>query len=470
MTTSKKRNFSSSFLASFLVPSLVFGTFATTLAGCPDREVAQVNPRPNKEQQKEIPVQINRDIDILFVIDNSGSMREEQDSLAANFNRFINVLNNIDGGLPNIHIGVVSTDVGAGVYNIDGCGNDGDNGRLQYKTANGSSCLDDAGQFIQDTTSIDPVTKAEVKKKNYSGDLAETFSCMAQLGTKGCGLEQPLESMERALNQSTNPGFLRPDAFLAVIIITDEDDCSVEDSSMFDPNNAALGALTSFRCFEYGIKCEPDDNPRAVGPRQNCVPRIDSDYMYNVDKYATALKGLKKDPGQIIVAGIIGNPTPVNIGTYESGANQGEPSLNASCTGGTGEADPGIRLQAFLDQFPNRNTSTTICNEDLSDALTVIADLLAKVIGNPCMEGDIALTDGQPTECNVQDTRYKGTDKEVGIAIPQCNAEKSNIPCYHFITDTDNCAETKTQLSLVVERGQASVPPDTRIEVSCLSN
>ena len=49
------------------------------------------------------------------------------------------------------------------------------------------------------------------------------------------GFEQPLEAMYRALldPEKLNQGFLREDAFLAVIIISDEDDCSTEDNRMF---------------------------------------------------------------------------------------------------------------------------------------------------------------------------------------------------------------------------------------------
>ena len=39
-------------------------------------------------------------------------MLDEQTNLKNNFPNFINVLNSIEGGLPNIHLGVVSTDLG----------------------------------------------------------------------------------------------------------------------------------------------------------------------------------------------------------------------------------------------------------------------------------------------------------------------------------------------------------------------
>lgn len=451
-------------VSKLLVPTMFAGLLATTLAACPDREVARVDPRQNREQEKEIPVQINRDIDILFVIDNSGSMREEQESLAANFNRFINVLNNIEGGLPNVHIGVVSSDMGAGPFGIMGCTGNGDNGILQNAPVAGA-CNAPSDTFIKDIANEDGS-----RTTNYTGDLASTFSCIAQLGTTGCGFEQHLESMRRALNGSNaqNNGFLRPNAFLAVIFIADEDDCSVEDVNMFDSDPAKdsidsdVGFLSSFRCFEFGVQCEPD-TPRSAGPRQDCVPRDNSQFMYNVSEYANFLKSLKDDPGQIIVAGIIGNPTPVTVGL-----DNGEPILEPSCVSGAGEGDPGVRLQAFLDSFPQRSTATTICNNDLSDALVVIADLLAKVIGNPCIEGNLTLTDGQP-ECTVADVRNLNQDGQEETVIAKCNADVSNLPCYRFVADADQCPDTETKLTLVIERGQADVPPNTTVVARCVA-
>lgn len=458
-------------VSSLLAPALVAGTLAVTLAGCPDREVAKVDPRQNREQKKEVPVDINRNIDILFVIDDSGSMREEQTSLVQNFQRFINVLNSIEGGLPNVHIGVVSTNVGAGTGGINGCENNGDNGLLQ--NAPQGACETPTDRYIEDLGNEDGT-----RTKNYTGDLADTFSCIAELGLTGCGFEQPLESMRRALNGSNaqNDGFLRDDAFLAVIIISDEDDCSVEHNEMFnsamelDRIDSHLGFLTSFRCFEFGVQCEPDTSPRSSGPRDNCVPREDSEYMYNINEYANFLKSLKPNaPGKIIVAGIIGPAKPVEVGRKD-----GKPILKPSCgvDDGSGKvAAPAIRIHAFLEAFPNRRTSTTICNDDLSDALIQIADLLAKVIGNPCMEGELELTDGQP-ECTVADVQNLNQEGQVETILPICNAGLDNLPCYHFVKDTEQCSieNSPTQLTLVIERGSVDVADNTTTVASCVAN
>src|SRR5882724_7910439 len=91
----------------------VVAVIAASLCGCGfDRTVAVVEPQQGNVTLKDIPVNLNRDIDILFVIDDSPSMADKQANLEANFHRFIEVLETIDGGLPNVHIAVVTSDLG----------------------------------------------------------------------------------------------------------------------------------------------------------------------------------------------------------------------------------------------------------------------------------------------------------------------------------------------------------------------
>jgi hypothetical protein len=54
------------------------------------------------------------------MIDDSGSMMQEQENLQRNFPRFIKILQEVRGGLPNVHIGVISSNVGAGNVHIPG--------------------------------------------------------------------------------------------------------------------------------------------------------------------------------------------------------------------------------------------------------------------------------------------------------------------------------------------------------------
>src|SRR4051794_34216042 len=108
----------------------------TLLAGCPDRSIDKVTPDQGRVDHKDIPVTLNRNVDILFVIDDSPSMADKQKNLADNFPNFINVLNTIQGGLPDVHIGVVTSDVGSsggpgiGQTGNGGCNGNGKNGNL----------------------------------------------------------------------------------------------------------------------------------------------------------------------------------------------------------------------------------------------------------------------------------------------------------------------------------------------------
>jgi hypothetical protein len=128
-------------------------------------------------------------------------------------------------------------------------------------------------------------------------------------------------------------------------------------------------------------------------------------------------------------------------------------------------------MNYFISAFPQRNTITTICNDDLSDALILIATMLAEVLGNPCIEGNID-DDGDPTnggyECQVSDVRYPGTDDQEETILAECNAARDNIPCWYFEVDTANCSTTDTQYAVVVERGGANVPTGTHTQVRCV--
>src|SRR5262245_9716114 len=84
------------------------------LCGCDDEGRTPIDAPP------EIPspivatahATVNRNVDILFVIDDSNGMAGAQLKLASAFPAFLRVLSEIEGGLPDVHIGVVSTDMG----------------------------------------------------------------------------------------------------------------------------------------------------------------------------------------------------------------------------------------------------------------------------------------------------------------------------------------------------------------------
>ncbi len=447
------------------------------LAGCPDREVSALVPDPAKVEFKSIPVKVNRNLDLLFVIDNSNSMKEEQDSLRANFPRFINILSTIEGGLPDVHIGVVSSDVGTNGGNPYGsgtgsCTRAGGDGILRALTpahVGGMTNVRYISDIKNETTGM--------RVTNYSGaPLSEVFSDIANVGDQGCGFEMHLRAMQKAIDPAghagasgPNTGFIRDNAYLAVVVIADEDDCSV----LPDQGNAFFGQgdidrVGSYACFRSSTVCDGNLGDQ-VGARENCRTNNNSRYHEKISAFIKSLQDRKGDPSLLIVAGIIGNSNPVTVGTrtIQNGTIT-VPALVPSCQyqgpNGTQRAYPGVRLETFLRGFP-QTTTTTICNSDLSGGLEQIARLLKTVIGSPCMDSNLAL----PPQCNVSDVVNPGKPTEKETRIPPCDDSHSVKPCWTLDRDTNKCAATATQLALNIDRGGAIPADGTYVQANCVT-
>jgi hypothetical protein len=394
-----------------------------------------------------------RDLDILFVVDNSGSMREEQAALLAAFPGFMSLLTD-SLGLPNLHIAVVSTDMGAGPYGIMGCTGDGDNGRMNNFPA--GVCDAPSDTFIVDVLGEDGSSRT----KNYPGELSDVFSCIAELGTSGCGFEQTFESMRRALD-GTNPdnaGFLREDAALAVIVISDEDDCSASDVSMYDSDPALdridspIGPLSSFRCFEFGVHCDPDD-PRTPGARQNCVVREDSPFMPGVSEYADFLQGLKSSSGKVFFSAVAG------VGDVVIGERDGEPNLEAGCTSASGDADPAIRIAALANML-GAPEAKSIC-QPLATPLAALGRDLKSMMGGQCL-----LAAADAATCTFADVAHVGTANELLVqALPPCESSASGA-CASVVSDPDACTYG-SGLRVAIQRRGSSVPDNTQVVAIC---
>ncbi len=124
------------------------------------------------------------DVDLLFVIDNAAATANQQTVFASNFPNFITALDQLPGGRPNLHIGVVDTTIDIGVQgygNADGTGcpspDPADDGRLQ-STPRVAGCAPPNGAFISDVAGA----AGAARTTNYAGTLQDTLSCIAQVG------------------------------------------------------------------------------------------------------------------------------------------------------------------------------------------------------------------------------------------------------------------------------------------------
>jgi hypothetical protein len=435
------------------------GMLLIVLAACSVPEVDYVPI----ERQLVVETRAELGLDVLFVVDDSPSMLDKQMNLITNFPKFVTRLSLLPGGLPDLHLGVVSTDMGTsgsgpkppapqiGQVGQGGCMGTGKDGTLTV----GSAPV--TGRFLSDTKNADGS-----RLKNYNGTLAAAFAQMAQLGAAGCGFEQTLRAMHRALDTNPmNAGFLRRDALLAIVFLTDEDDCSVADPALFG-NDASLGPLQSFRCTRFGVTCTTNgatpDAMNTVGVKGGCTG-TGSMLMAELTGFHDFLVGLKDDPRNVVVGGIMGDPDHVEVELRAAGGTP-SPAIAHSCSyqngGGNPEvADPGVRLKAFFDLFPERAAYTTICKPDLSDGLDQIGQLIVRAAGSPCVEAALFDVDpdqpGPQVDCVVEDV--------VGAQstpIAACGPVPSS-PCWRIEPDTINCPSSD-HLKLVVDRAAAPAP------------
>jgi len=440
------------------------------LPGCPDRTISAVVPEQDSIEVKDFPAVPRRKIDMLFQIDSSGSMMEEQASLRANFPKFIEVLETIDGGLPDVHIGVITPDMGASaidgtsVPGIGGCTGRGKDGALRQLPG-------DTIRFL-----ADEIDGGGGRVRNYPGELTDAFSSLADVGFDGCGIEQHLEATRVALaDHPSNTGFIRDDAYLAVVIIADEDDCSLAKSTLFQgiPMDGAFGDRVNFRCTNEGVECDSPAIPfeDATGVRTDCHPKFDSERIAPIERYVDFMKGLKRDPRDVFVAGIVGPQDPFRIGLKDNGAT----ILESSCPQDTNQfALPAARMGFFLEQFEQRNTRTTICNRDLSGGLAQIAAAIKVLPGDRCFRNDLTDVDLESTGpqygCTITEYRRNpgGTDEEIGV-IPPCKGGSGT--CWRIEEDAVECfyTEADPHLKLVIDRVGAAPGNDIFIKAQCVT-
>jgi hypothetical protein len=342
-------------------------------------------------------------LDVLFVVDNSNSMREEQRALAEQIPRMARVLASGDvdrdgtqeyPAVESLHTGVVTTDMGTGAYAVGGvCGTDGgDDGLLQTDGhSEDASCESSYPNFLEYQWGDD--SNPEM--------FAQRVGCVARVGTGGCGFEHPLEASLKALTPASSPigfhgnetghgsdaheGFLRDDSVLALVVLSDEDDCSAADPELFNPNpdNIRYPGDINRRCADY---------PGALHP---------------IRRYVDGLLALRERPSRVVYADIGGVPQQAvdDAAGIDYDAllahprMQKEPDpdhptrLRPSCEAPEGEGDTRgvafpprrrVRLARELQSEGAQSVVQSICSSDFAPAMGAILDRVAQGMSGVC--------------------------------------------------------------------------------------
>ncbi|MBC7419302.1 MAG: VWA domain-containing protein [Bdellovibrio sp.] len=165
---------------------------------------------------------LNIQTDLLFVVDNSGSMTNHQRNLASNINKLVSQLNNYD-----LHAAVVTADMDSFPGPLTG-----------GKLVNG---------YVSNSDSY------------YLQKLEQNI---LSVGTNGSGIERHFDSILAAL--ANNIDFLRPNAHLAIVLLTDAEDQSKITTADFVTSLKGRKSATTSITFNTilvpsgEMKCERD--------------------------------------------------------------------------------------------------------------------------------------------------------------------------------------------------------------------
>ncbi len=207
-------------------------------------------------------------VDVLFVIDNSGSMLDEQQNLVNSFPDFVSEMQAKLVDTDSYHVGVVTSDANA--YNTPGCNM---HGALVTRTGG--------------TDSSNQTCAPYASGKNYMDEtdqLGQKFACAGQVGTMGDGDEEPMYALGQALSPglngggACNDGFIRPDALLVVVVITDEEDDHEVEACMQIPQPGSPGEPGDWFNTVVTAKGGLEENIVVLsltGPVQPACPNLD---------------------------------------------------------------------------------------------------------------------------------------------------------------------------------------------------
>jgi hypothetical protein len=373
------------------------------------------------------------ELDLLFMIDNSASetgLQEFPHALPA----FFTALAAAPGGTPALHAGVITSDLGAGMIPLPSGG---------CPIVGG-----DRGVLHEPPSAQEPRFLSSAR--GTPGDLATALAARMNVGLRGCGYEHQLGAIARALDPSATPenaGFLRPEAHLAIVFLTDEDDCSAPpDTTLFAsaPADQCSGAV----CALAGDACNGAPPPATdfETPMANCHPS-DAGALLSLRALIDGVRASKADPDrQLSVEGVYGLPAahpdvPFRFKRY---AQDQCLDYQSVCQATRGGAALGLRLAAFVAAFGWGGHSHDLCIDDYDRLLADIGQNLVHRLTSACAPALVS-------SCEVT----------AGGPLEACR-DGGPRPCWK-LEDDAGCV---SRMALAID-GAGALAAGTRVSASC---
>ena len=495
-------------IVSFVVLSMLLSY------GCLDRKPGPVCPVPIEVGKNTVTNASFDGVDLLAVVDNSISMGQEQVVLTAGFYTLVNSLVNPPSDWPypavdNVRLAVVSSDMGLqygdaretadvpadfrdatclanGSHGDDGifrtivaegnvvtvlsgqipCSVDGNQCPEGYSCTDGTCHSNDGTDLLVCPSLSEPYVETTDAAPNAA--FTAQSACLAVQGTTGCGIEQQLEASVRGLERSENQSFIADSHVLAVIVVSDEEDCSIKDAGLFTTEDWTTDTQINVAC-----------NRTAE----------DESHLFDVSRYREKLSAVKNNQSNaVIFAAIVGVPngdlTCQGTGTELAASgclDHPKMQFNVVPMEGTSsfhfdpacvryeedgetlitEARPGRRFVQTAQSFGDQGYVYSICNGNWSSAMTRIAELIAKQMQPQCFSKKLdwepldQVETAQYPEC--ENCGFAACDAVLDhfIASDAENAELCPAALYEGLTDTERARYEKsitvTEVSTVGE-------------------
>lgn len=470
----------------------------------------------------------DRDVDILVVLDNSGSMGEEQPILVEALQSMVEVLERPEVNA-DYRIAITTTDVG----NPSCSGTTPESGRFvasscraradEFVVGSGAStndasqiaCFDVCPAEWADIPMASPWIERIDGVSNLPAGLGarEALGCLVPVGISGCGVESPLEAMSRALAHARTPGeaelgFLREDAALVVLVVTDEIDGStnVGMESIWSPDGGRVfwsdptdAAPTSAVAWNAGVACtgaSPYDECHAVdlGLDGHPVPPGEADgaaVLVPLSRYIDELQAIEdakpvssddREVRVLVIAGAQSDGQVVYADAVGDPAFQHAFGIGPGCSSERGTAVPPVRLRQLAEAFGLGGAQNlfSICDADYGGVSEAIAGSFAGQVQPMCLPECVA--DGDPStpslepSCVVEQDEPFGDGSIVTTEIPPCTANgelpsASDDACVLYLTGafrSSFCAEQGANLELVIVHREGVTPNGgTTIRADC---